>query len=67
MLTLMPATSPIPKQIVGRTFFVAIIILGVVALAQLGAVAWVFIVKFHSTPQSEMSVAVREPAQLVAR
>jgi len=60
MLTRMPATSPIPKQIVGRTFFVAIIILGVVALAQLGAVAWVFIVKFHSTPQSEMSVAVRE-------
>jgi len=56
----MPATSPIPRQTVGRTFFVAIIILGVVALAQLGAVAWVFIVKFHSTPQAETSVAMRE-------
>ena len=55
----MSVSSPIPKQTVGRTFFFAIIILGVVALAQLGAVAWVFISRFHSTSQNE-TVAMRE-------
>ncbi len=42
-------SSPIPKQTVGRTFFIAIITLGVVALIQFGAVGWAFIVRFHAT------------------
>ena len=55
----MQATSPIPKQSVGRTFFISIIVLGVVAAIQLGAVGWVFIARYHATSQTETTVAMR--------
>jgi tetratricopeptide (TPR) repeat protein len=45
----MLASSPIPKQTVGRTFFIAIITLGVAAAIQIGAVGWAFIARFHAT------------------
>src|SRR5829696_4986471 len=46
----MPAAlaSPIARPSVGRTFIVAISLLGVVAFAQLGAVGWVFVNSFHT-------------------
>src|SRR4051812_4840796 len=46
----MPAAlaSPIARPSVGRTFIVAISLLGIVALAQLGAVGWVFVHSFQS-------------------
>jgi hypothetical protein len=54
----MLASSPIPKQTVGRTFFIAIITLGVVALIQLGAVGWAFIARIHSAP-GDTRIALR--------
>jgi hypothetical protein len=43
----MPASaSPIARPSVGRTFIVAISLLGVVALAQMGAVGWMFVQQF---------------------
>lgn len=45
----MEITSPIPRQHVGRTFLVAISVLGVVAFAQVAAVLFVFITKFHAS------------------
>ena len=45
----MLASSPIPKHTVGRTFFVAIITLGVATLVQIGAVCWAYIARSHST------------------
>jgi hypothetical protein len=45
----MPASaSPIARPSVGRTFIVAISLLGVVALVQLGAVGWMFIQQFST-------------------
>jgi hypothetical protein len=46
----MPAAlaSPIARPSVGRTFIVAISVVGLVALAQLGAVGWVFVNSFQS-------------------
>lgn len=39
----MPTSSPITRQSIGRTFIVASVVLGVVALGQLGAVTWAFL------------------------
>src|SRR5687767_1691616 len=36
----MPVSSPIPRQPVGRTFAIAISVLGLVALVQVMAVGW---------------------------
>ena len=44
----MPSASPIATQSVGRTFAIAIAVLGVVAIVQLGAVGWVFSNKFQA-------------------
>lgn len=55
----MLASSPIPKQTVGRTFFVALCILGGVALIQLGAVGWAFVSRFHSATPDETGAAMR--------
>jgi hypothetical protein len=43
-------SSPIPRHHVGRTFIVAISILGVVALAQLASVGWAVFSKRHRPP-----------------
>ncbi len=45
----MDVTSPISKQSVGKTFFVAISILGALAVIQVGAVCWVFVKRYHAT------------------
>jgi hypothetical protein len=42
------AGSPIARQSVGRTFIVAVSVLGVIALGQLGAVGWVFVNRFQT-------------------
>src|SRR5262245_58955470 len=39
--------SPIARPSVGRTFIVAVSVLGVIALAQLAAVGWVFVNRFQ--------------------
>lgn len=49
----MDVTSPISRQSVGRTFVVAICILGFLALVQLGAVCWIFISRYHATAEIE--------------
>jgi hypothetical protein len=46
----MPAATPITRQTVGRTFLVAISILGVAAIVQLGAVAWSLMKRYRSAP-----------------
>ncbi|MCE9611330.1 MAG: hypothetical protein K8R23_14135 [Chthoniobacter sp.] len=43
----MPIQSPITRQSAGKTFTVALAVLGVGALAQTGAVGWAFIARFH--------------------
>jgi hypothetical protein len=55
----MPASSLIPKQTVGRTFFTAIVILGLVALVQLGGLGWAFLTRIHAVAQTESSFAFR--------
>lgn len=42
------AGSPIARPSVGRTFIVAVSVLGVIALGQLGAVGWVFVNRFQT-------------------
>jgi hypothetical protein len=42
------AGSPIARPSVGRTFIVAVSILGMIALGQLGAVGWVFVNRFQT-------------------
>lgn len=44
----MSAASPIARASVGRTFIVAVSVLGVIALGQLGAVGWVFVNRFQT-------------------
>ncbi|HEX8312586.1 MAG TPA: hypothetical protein VF614_14785 [Chthoniobacteraceae bacterium] len=45
----MPAASPITRSSVGRTFVVAISVLGVAAVAQVGALAWAFVSRLPGT------------------
>ncbi len=47
------AVTPITRQSVGKTFIVAISILGVGAMAQLLAVGWLFFARFHTAPLPE--------------
>src|SRR5579862_2406669 len=54
----MLTSSPIPKQTVGKTFFYAIIVLGVAALIQVGAVCWAFMRGSHPAPQVAQNVSV---------
>jgi tetratricopeptide (TPR) repeat protein len=44
----MSAVSPIARPSVGRTFIMAISVVGCIALAQIGAVGWVFVKRFTS-------------------
>ena len=46
----MPTATPITRQTVGKTFAVAIGILGAGAVLQLGVVCWAFIARFHAPP-----------------
>jgi tetratricopeptide (TPR) repeat protein len=45
----MPTATPITRQTVGRTFIVAISILGIGALFQLAMICWAFIARYHAT------------------
>lgn len=49
----MDISAPIPSQPAGRTFYVAITLLGVTALAQIVAVAWSFGSKFQASSAVE--------------
>jgi hypothetical protein len=49
------AGSPIARQSVGRTFIVAVSVLGVIALGQLGAVGWVFVNRFQTLTERAKS------------
>jgi len=67
----MPAASSLFTPSVGRTFLVSISLLGVIALAQLGTMSWVFIHRLralHAQPRSDsplpgspLQLAVQEP------
>jgi hypothetical protein len=46
----MSALAPITRQTVGRTFIVAISVLGIGAALQLGVVAWLFYSRFRAGP-----------------
>lgn len=48
----MQLTSPIPRQHVGKTFVVALLLLGISALAEMTAIAWALASRFHSAPTS---------------
>ncbi len=51
----MSAVSPIVSQSVGRSFVVAISLLGLVALTQLGAAGWVFFQRFRVLAERAVS------------
>ena len=59
----MELTPPITRLTTGRTFYVAISILGGVALLQLGAVGFVFMTRFHSAPPPT-TAQLNVPAEL---
>jgi len=59
----MLTVSPIPRQSVGRTFTLAISILGAGAIFQLGAVCWAFAVRLRAQPMA----SVEEGAPLLAK
>lgn len=44
----MESATPIPRPVIGRTFIVAIAVLGVVAAAQIIAVAWAFMTRYYA-------------------
>ena len=48
----MPVASPITRQTVGGTFTVALGVLGVGVVLQLGAVGWAFIARNHAQPDT---------------
>ena len=52
----MPAATTITTQSVGRTFTVAIAILGAGAILQLAAVCWAFVERFHAPPPAPLAV-----------
>jgi hypothetical protein len=45
----MPPATPITRQTAGRTFIVAVSILGVGAVLQFAAICWTFITRYHAT------------------
>lgn len=47
----MPASSPITRQTVGKTFIVASSVLGIAALVQVGAITWAFMVRYREISQ----------------
>ena len=63
----MQLATPIPRQSVGKTFIVAISILGVAVLGQLGAVGWAFLSKFHSVAQIELPLPLPIPSPVPAK
>ena len=62
----MLTVSPITRQTVGKTFTMAISVLGVGAVLQLGAVCWAFAVRLRAQPLS-LSGSVEEGTPLIAK
>src|ERR1700679_817980 len=62
----MLTVSPITRQTVGKTFTMAISVLGVGAVLQLGAVCWAFAIRLRAQPLS-LSGSVQEGAPLMAK
>ena len=63
----MPIATSIPRQTVGKTFIVAVSLLGIGALAQFAAVSWAFYSRFSTTPDlasSESSQQLGAPISL---
>jgi tetratricopeptide (TPR) repeat protein len=58
----MPTATPITRQTAGRTFIIAVSILGAGAVLQFAAICWTFIVRHHSAPPllAETAVALDE-------
>jgi hypothetical protein len=54
----MQVTSPIPKQSNGKTFTVAVSILGICALLQLGAVGWAFLLRYKANQRPVPPIAI---------
>ena len=46
----MLAASPITRQTVGRTFIVALSLLGTVAAAQIGIIVWAYVARLNAPP-----------------
>ncbi len=59
----MLAASPITRQTVGQTFAVALSVLGLGVLGQLGAVGWAFIARHHA-PRPAEDLAISNPPAL---
>jgi hypothetical protein len=49
----MLAASPITRQTVGRTFTIALSLLGAVAASQLGVMGWILVTRSHVPPATE--------------
>jgi tetratricopeptide (TPR) repeat protein len=60
----MLTVSPITRQTVGKTFTMAISVLGVGAVLQLGSVCWVFAMRLRAQP---LSLTEGDGGQLIAR
>ena len=64
----MSAASPITRQTVGMTFIAALAMLGLGVLAQIGAVGWAFIARYHAPPEGgEMPMFARLTAPVGMR
>lgn len=57
----MSFASPITRQTVGKTFTVAITVLGAGAVLQLGALGWVFFTRFHNATAPSSGLAIDAP------
>ena len=62
----MQITSPIPKQSNGKTFTVAVSILGICALLQLGAVGRAFLLRYRANQRPIPPIAISAPPQTPA-
>ncbi len=63
----MPPAAPITRQTAGRTFIVAISILGAGAMLQFAAICWTFIARYHATaPLAAEGVAELDPGDIPA-
>ncbi len=59
----MLAASPITRQTVGRTFIVALSLLGTVAAAQIGIIVWAYVARLNAPP-ALTGVPIARPAEV---
>ena len=58
----MPAALPYSKHTPGRTFIIAISVLGLVALTQVGVLGWAFVKRVKAGPQIAAAPVASMPA-----